>query len=99
MILGRLLVNMQLRFEALCLAATTMFEIYENIRIYCFCAQIELIFSLELRHCEGQRVNTFLHHHGGLQDAFSKNISFGDPQKGSHFSCGKLVSHEGTSTV
>ena len=30
---------------------------------------------------KGQRADTFLHHHG-LQDAFSKNISFDDPQNG-----------------
>ena len=80
----------------LCLAATTIFV--GILKFIAFCAQIDFC---------GLRASTLwepeswyvLYHDGRLQDTFSKNISFDDPQNRGHFSCRKPVSHVGTSTV
>ena len=80
---------------ALCLAATTIFV---EIKFIPFCAQIDF-FGLRASTLWKPESWYVLYHDGRLQDAFSKNISFDDPQNRGHFSCRKPVSHVGTSTV
>ena len=79
----------------LCLAATTIFV--GILKFIAFCAQIDF-FGLRASTLWEPESWYVLYHDGRLQDTFSKNISFDDPQKGGHFSCRKPVSHVGTST-
>ena len=80
----------------LCLAATTIFV--GILKFIAFCAQINF-FGLRASKLWEPESWYVLYHDGRLQDTFSKNISFDDPQNGGHFSCRKPVSHVGTSTV
>ena len=95
LILSRLLANMQLRLDTL---SSSHNYFCGNTKIYCFCAQIDF-FGLRASTLWEPESWYVLYHDGRLQDTFSKNISFDDPQNGGHFSCRKPVSHVGTSTV
>ena len=68
------------------------------LKFIAFCAQIDF-FGLRASTLWEPESWYVLYHDGRLQDTFSKNISFDDPQNGGHFSCRKPVSHVGTSTV
>ena len=68
------------------------------LKFIAFCAQIDS-FGLRASTLWEPESWYVLYHDGRLQDTFSKNISFDDPQNGGHFSCRKPVSHVGTSTV
>ena len=81
-ILGRLLASMWRRFDILPSSHNHFLKFVGILKLIVFACRLNLFFSLQLQHCESQRADTFLHHHGRLQDAFSKNISFDDPQNG-----------------
>ena len=68
------------------------------LKFIAFCAQIDF-FGLRASTLWEPESWYVLYHDGRLQDTFSKNISFDDPQNGGHFSCRKPVSHVRTSTV
>ena len=95
LILSRLLANMQLRLDTL---SSSHNYFYGNTKFIAFCAQIDF-FGLRASTLWEPESWYVLYHDGRLQDTFSKNISFDDPQNGGHFSCRKPVSHVRTSTV
>ena len=90
-----ILTNMQLRLDTL---SSSHNYFCGNTKIYCF-LRADWFFGLRVSTLWEPESWYVLYHDGRLQDTFSKNISFDDPQNGGHFSCRKPVSHVGTSTV